>query len=308
VLRLENWGFRTVLNRLLGNRPFVLLNNHPNFYWKGLLAGLMRDATLSVYDLSDDFLEFHSVQAHREVIGRSLEYSCRGSDLVLAVNQHVADRYRKYNENTHVVLNATNTENFLRESFAEIPQLADIRRQAQAVFGYAGIINRVRLDYDLVRTTAEARPDWHFMFLGSADPSFLEMVADHPNLHYHPAVSYRELPDWLHGFDAIVVPFERNAHTQGNDLLKVNDGLAMGKPVVVAGVECLERYGDLIRVAHGPEEFVQALEAARNDYDPAEVERRRAFARANSWTRRTAAVHALLVEQLRAKLEGVRAE
>ncbi len=301
ALRAENRGFRTYLNRLLGGRPFILLNNHPNFYWSDLLAGLMGDAELTVYDLSDDFLEFHQIQRHRDVIAASLEYCCSRSDLVLAVNPHVADRYRIHNPNVHVVLNATNVENFQRPSYARVAMLERIRTDAEAVFGYAGIINRVRLDYELLRRTLDRRPHWHLVLVGSADPSFLDLVERYPNLHHHPAVDYHLLPDWLHGFDAVIVPFEHNAHTQGNDLLKVNDALAMGKPVVVAGVRSLDRYGDLVRVARHADEFLSALEASRVEKDPELMERRRAFARENSWRHRAQEVQDILEQALREK-------
>lgn len=255
AVRFEEWMFRSVLRRYLGNRPFVLLNNHPNFYSPAILDELMAGARLSVFDLSDDFVEFFTDQDHRALFRRNIEHCCTHSDLVFTVNQHVADKYGPHNPNTFVVQNSTNFDNFSRPAYRPVRWLEKIRKRGGAVLGCTGIINRIRIDYELLEELVTLRATDQFVFVGNCDPSFLELAARHDNVHHHGQVPYQELPNWIHAFDAALIPFRLNEHTRGNDLLKFHDYLAMGKSIVCSdtgGVEvrgpdpCRRRTGRLL--------------------------------------------------------------
>jgi glycosyltransferase involved in cell wall biosynthesis len=296
----EEWIFTTVLRFLRGRRPYVLLNNNPNFQPRSLLEQLMREAALRVFDLSDDFEEFYEDEARRTIYRDNIEFACTRSEVVLAVNEHVQQKYSVYNPSTYVIPNATNFWNFRRDHYRPIPFLDRIRAQGGPILGHTGTINRVRVDYELLESLVQRNPRWQFVFIGGADPSFLSIVDRHPNLHYHPSVAYNDLPNWIHYFDVGIIPFRVNQHTKGNDLLKFNDYLAMGKGIVTTNMGGAHRYDGLLWVASDAQEFAACIEQALEGTSEEMRDRRMDVARRNSWEARAGAVHSILAKHLEA--------
>jgi glycosyltransferase involved in cell wall biosynthesis len=296
--RFEDGVHLGLLRMMRTGRPYVLLNNHPDFHPKGILHDLMRNATLRVFDLSDDFEEFYEDEHQRSIYRESMAYSCRNSEVVLAVNEHVKQKYAVYNPAIYVVSNATNYWNFHREHYRRVPFIEKIRAHGGPILGHTGTINRVRLDYELLEQLAQSRPHWQFVFVGSADPSFLTLVERHANVHYHPQVAYQELPDWIHAFDAAIIPFRVNRHTLGNDLLKFNDYLAMGKSIVTTDTGGARKYEELIMVANDAAEFTAYVERALAGESDEIRKRRRDLARQNSWEDRARTVQSIFMDHL----------
>ncbi len=296
--KFEDWVFRRMLRSFTGNRRFVLLINHPNFSSPDVLGELMGEAALNIFDMSDDFVEFFTEESHREHFRRNIEYCCTNSDLVFTVNEHVAEKYGPHNPNTIVVPNSTNFSNFHRRVFRPIPWLEKIRRSGNPVLGCTGIINRVRIDYELLEDMVTRRPQWQFVFIGNADPSFLDIVLRHDNVHRHTQVPYDELPDWINYFDAAIIPFRINEHTRGNDLLKFHDYLAMGKSIVTTRTAGAWRFEGLIHVADETRGFLECTEDALGPVSEELRQKRVDMARRNSWNSRAGEIESILRDHL----------
>ncbi|MEJ7712445.1 MAG: hypothetical protein WKF84_21970 [Pyrinomonadaceae bacterium] len=79
--------------------------------------------------------------------------------------------------------------------------------------GFYGVIDE-RLDIELLRNAASARPDWHWVIVGpivKIDPADLPRSE---NVHYLGSKSYKELPVYLAGWDVAMLPFARNESTR----------------------------------------------------------------------------------------------
>lgn len=296
--RFEDWLFRSLVRWLRGTGPFILLNNHPHFFSQPLLVELMDQAALSVFDMSDDFVEYFQIEEHRRQLEENIEFCWSNSDVVFAINEHVKRKYGKHNPNAYVIPNATNYFNFDRPRYHRIPFLEAIKAKGQPILGYTGIINRVRIDYELLETVLRARQDCQFVFVGSTDTSFAPIAAKYPNVHYHRQVHYGVLPDWISYFDATIVPFQVNEHTRGNDLLKFNDYLAMGKSIVTTNTGGASKYDGLVRIASDAESFLACIEQSLRGDASEVVVRRKNEARRNSWDRRVREVESILREHL----------
>lgn len=293
---LEEKLFRRRLRAARGDGEYLLLNNHPNFFSRPLLDELSEGAKLSLYDLSDDFVEYHRTEEDRAMIDDSVRYACAKADVVLAINDHLCAKYG--GDDTYEIRNSTNYRNFARDHYRSVPFLDQLKSTGQPIIGYTGIINSIRVDYELLRGILDARPEWNFVFIGSSDRSFRALAAEYPHVTQRDAVDYEALPDHVAYFDATIVPFHVNEHTRGNDLLKFNDYLAMGKVVVTTNTGGAERYGDLLTVAGSADEFVASIESATGA-DSAELRKRRqAFAEKNSWSERVLEIEAIIRDHL----------
>ncbi len=296
--RFEEKCFASMVRYFQGNRPTVLLNNHPLFFSSQLLDELMQKAVLSVFDLSDDFVEFYRVDADRLAIGSSLHHACSHSDLVFTVNEHLKNKYAHFNSNMYVVPNATNFENFHRDAYRPVDFLEDIRARGGSILGYSGNINSIRVDYALLEALASNRLDCQYVFIGGADPSFHSIVERHPNLHHHPWVSSDRLADCIRYFDAAIIPFQVNAHTLGNDLLKFNDYLAMGKPIVTTDMGGARKYEGLLWIATDAAHFLASIDEALGESSPEIRQRRMDMAATNSWRQRALEIQDILLKHL----------
>lgn len=129
-------------------------------------------------------------------------------------------------------------------------------------FGFAGVIDE-RLDIDLVAEAAAAKPDWHFVMIGPVvkiDPATLPNL---PNIHYLGSKDYKELPNYIAGWDVAIIPFAMNESTKYISPTKTPEYLAGGKPVISTPIRDVVRpYGDnnLVHIAATTEQFIKCGE------------------------------------------------
>ncbi|HEU5320448.1 MAG TPA: glycosyltransferase, partial [Methylomirabilota bacterium] len=274
--------------------PYVLLVNRPADPESPLVGRLFEGAALRVFDWSDDFEEFEVDDAARARLRGACDFFLRRSDLVLAVNERLARRAREVHPAVRLVRNATHYDILCRGASPGLVPAAVMRRIPRPVIGYMGWLNPARLDTGLLEAIVEARSAWSLVFLGPAtsDRPLGDRLRKAPNVHRLPPVPYDALPRYLSAFDVCILPNRINAHTDGNDPLKIYDYLATGKPIVAtptAGTEGLE---GVLRLAPDAPSFIRAVEDALGERDDALVERRQALARLHSWDVRVAEVAA----------------
>ncbi len=280
--------------------PYVLLVNRPADPTSPLVARLFEGAALRVFDWSDDFEEFEADAPARARLRRACDFFLRESDLVLAVNERLARRAREVHPAVRLVRNATHYDILCRAASPVLRAARAMRRIPRPVIGYMGWLNPVRLDTELLEALAAARPSWSLVFLGPASSSrpLGDRLPKAPNVHRLPAVPYEELPRYLCAFDVCILPNRINAHTDGNDPLKIYDYLATGKPIVAtptAGTEGLE---GVIRLARDTPSFIRAIDEALDDADETVGRLRQTLASRHSWDARVSEVAAALSDML----------
>jgi UDP-galactopyranose mutase len=186
-------------------------------------------------------------------------------------------------------------------SFAgEPPDQAAI---AHPRLGFFGVIDE-RMDYDLLRGVAAARPGWHLVLIGPTakiDPAALPRAA---NIHYLGAKSYAELPAYIAGWDAAMLPFARNEATRFISPTKTPEYLAAGKPVVSTSIRDVVRpYGQqgLARIADCAADFVAAVESAMAEDAAERIRAADAFLTHTSWDGTWTRMRQLIEEAIAAR-------
>ncbi len=275
-----------IIRRLNNHKPFILFMNCPDIFSNYILDELLKDTVLSIFDFSDDFMELVTVQKSREEFNFNITRYARAANIVLTVNDHVKQKYDFLNKNIHVLRNATNYSNFDRNSFKPVKFLAKIKNGGKKIIGYSGSFNMYRTDCNLLDFLLEKRPCWEFVFIGPAESLLVEKYSRFNNFHYILPVDYQSLPDYTRYFDVAIVPFKINEHTKGNDLLKLHDFLAMGKPVVSTGIGGANDLKDVIRIAQRPSDFLKEIENALLNDNQGDVLKRKNTALKNSWHNR----------------------
>ncbi|MCG6964464.1 MAG: glycosyltransferase [Acidobacteria bacterium] len=180
------------------------------------------------------------------------------------------------------------------EHWADASPSPVLSRTPRPIIGYFGAIAEW-FDVRLVEDLALARPGWSFVLVGStygADTSRLEQLE---NVHLLGERPYAEIPSLAAAFDVGIIPFRRTPLTEATDPVKLYEMMSLGLDVVATPLPELEAHGPLLRLAEGSDEFLAAIEEAlRTPASEAVVERRREFARANTWDARVDALEGAL--------------
>jgi UDP-galactopyranose mutase len=243
------------------------------------------------YDCMDELSLFRGapprlVELEQELLSRASVVCTGGHSLFEAKrNKHA---------NVHPVPSSVEVKHFAR---ARDPQEdpADQAGIPHPRLGFFGVLDE-RLDVDLLRAVADARPDWHFVLLGPVvkiDPALLPRG---PNLHYLGMKKYEQLPAYLAGWDVALLLFARNEATRYISPTKTPEYLAAGKPVVSTSIRDVMRpYGarGLVEIADTPADFALAVSAALRP-DPERQRRADAFLSTMSWDATFAKMKALL--------------
>lgn len=208
---------------------------------------------ICVYDNMDELSAFRGASPRLISLERRL---FQRADVVFTGGQSLYDAKRSKHRNIHAFPSSIDASHFraARLGRSDPPDQAAIPHPR---LGYFGVIDE-RFDAGLVARLADLRPDWNLIMIGPVvkiDPASLPR---RPNIHWLGAKSYDELPSYLGGWDAGVMPFAMNEATRFISPTKTPEFLAAGLPVVSAPITDVVRpYGasGLVEIAGTHEEF-----------------------------------------------------
>jgi UDP-galactopyranose mutase len=217
-------------------------------------------AAAVVYDCMDELSCFRF--APPELGDRERQLMER-ADVVFTGGYSIFEAKRHLHDNIHPFPSSVDTAHFAeaRKRMPEPPDQADIPAPR---LGYYGVIDE-RIDLDLLKEVAQARPEWSLVMVGP-----LAKIGEHDlpranNIHYLGRKAYHELPAYLSGWDVALMPFAMNEATRFISPTKTPEYLAGGRPVVSTPVEDVKRqYGALnsVLIASEPSTFVRCCEKA----------------------------------------------
>lgn len=232
-----------------------------------------------VFDVLDDFAQFSNVHASKAGEERKLAGE---ADLVLATSKALYDRCALRGKRVLMLPNAGDPGHF-----GSAPAEAPLSGRARPVVGYFGAISDW-FDADLVRYLAERRPGHTFVLIGHAFGADAAALEGLPNVELLGEKPYADLPSYLHGFDACIMPFKDTELIRATHPVKIYEYLAAGKPVVATDMPELRPMSDMCHLASSKEDFAAKLDAAVSEKDPGAARKRAEFARRNTWDDRFA--------------------
>lgn len=234
-----------------------------------------------VYDCMDELSAFAGAPASMRE--REHELLAR-ADVVFTGGQTLFESKRHSHANVHAFPSSVDVAHFARARAAQ-PDREDQAHVPHPRLGFFGVVDE-RMDLELLRQVAAARPDWHLIIVGPVvkiDPSSLPVAA---NIHYLGPQRYEDLPSYLAGWDVALLPFARNDATRYISPTKTPEYLAAGRPVVSTSIrDVIRPYGvaGLARIADDPADFVAAVEAALVEDAAERLRQVDAFLTQTSW-------------------------
>lgn len=224
------------------------------------------------------------------------------ADVVFTGGQSLYEAKQDRHQNIHAFPSSIDVAHFRQaRDISEEPE--DQKSIARPRLGFCGVIDE-RMNIEMIGKMAELRPDWQFVMIGPVVKISDEDLPRRENIHYLGGKDYKELPQYLAGWDAAIMPFAINESTKFISPTKTPEYLAAGKPVVSTAIRDVVRpYGDkgLVHIATTAEEFVAACEKAMREETPERVEQADEFLAQMSWEQTWARIAELIREAARGK-------
>lgn len=279
----------------LGFKDFLLFNDNEllkGFYLKDLLFPSLSIYYSRDYILAVDYWKRHGERLEPLIIAQN--------DLCLANSLYLTDYCKTYNDNSYYVGQGCDIEMFTEVNVDYIPnELRDIKTR---VIGYVGALNSIRLDISLIYYIANERKDLTFVLVGPEDENFA-----HSDLHHLENVVFtgmkkpEELPLYMNFFDVCINPQLVNMVTIGNYPRKIDEYLAMGKPVVATQTRAMEIFSSYVYLAESKENFALFIQQALEENTEELQISRRAFASSHTWANCVDEIYTAISKSLKIK-------
>ncbi|MFO8054265.1 MAG: glycosyltransferase [Bacteroidales bacterium] len=204
------------------------------------------------------------------------------ADIIFTNSYYHNDIASEHNKHSYFAGQGCDLEMYNRDNVHEIP--ADIRSINSPIIGYTGVLTSIRLDITIIEHMAKARPDWNIVLVGPEDEDFKNSnLHNIPNVHFFGRKDPEGLAAYINAFDLAINPQLVNEMTIGNYPLKIDEYLAMGKPVLATSTKAMEYFAEYSYLANNKEEYVELAERALKEDNEEKAKSRILYARGHSW-------------------------
>lgn len=283
------WRVRAAIKHVGFRQPVLWFTvPHP-----GTLVGHLGERS-AVYYCIDNYAALPDVDAVQ--VQRMDDELSKRADLVYVCSPALAEKKRSLNVSAVLAPHGVEVDHFRRSYEDHLPVPERARGLDKPVIGMFGLVDS-RIDFDMLRFIAKARPSWTFLFVGRSSGHEHEF-AGFDNVILTGPVPYADLPNWAQVFDVGIMPYRPSPLITNSNPLKLREYLAAGIPVVSVPVPTLEPYKDHVLVAETPQDFLDAIERSLNENGPERARARIAAVEPHSWDARVADVVAVLERHL----------
>lgn len=261
----------------LGFKDFILFNDNEIF--KGFyLTDFLKPQT-SIYYSRDYMIAVDYWKKHGEMLEPKL---IAKNDICVANSTYLADYCKTYNPNSFYVGQGCDLDIFFKKNIDK--KSLGLENISGPIIGYVGALQSIRLDKDILLHIAISKPEWTIVLVGPEDDLFKESeLHNYNNILFLGMKPISELPNYINVFDVCINPQLINLVTIGNYPRKIDEYLAIGKPVVATSTKAMDTFADFVYLANTKEDYIPLIEEALlNDSDELQTKRRN-FALEHTW-------------------------
>ena len=260
----------------LGFKDFILFNDNDifrSFYLKELLRPKISIYYSRDYLLTVDYWKLHGKKLEPKLMAKS--------DLCVANSVYLANYCKQYNKNSYYIGQGCDIDEFAHFK-GNIP--ADLSEIKKPVIGYVGALQNIRLDIQLLKYIAQQRPEYSIVLVGPEDDEFKKSdLHGIDNIYFLGAKPADQMPAYIKGFDVCLNPQIVNEVTIGNYPRKIDEYLAMGKPVIATQTDGMTVFKDHTYLCSNHEEYLSAIKKALEEDSPSLQQERAKFASLHTW-------------------------
>ncbi|MES2332694.1 MAG: glycosyltransferase [Bacteroidota bacterium] len=262
----------------LGFTDFILFDDNDiirTFYLKEMLKPAISVYYYRDFILGVDYWKVHGTKLEPLLLAKS--------DVCVANSYYFADYCRQFNPHSYFVGQGCDLTMFTNRDDLSIP--ADMTGFQAPVIGYVGALESLRLDLDIIEYIATQHPEWSVVLVGPEDSVFNKSdLHEIKNIHFLGAKKPEELPAYIKAFDVCLNPQLISKVTIGNYPRKIDEYLAMGKPVVATATQLMRNvFADHTYLGLTKEDYVTNIEKALDENSIELREARIHYAESHSW-------------------------
>ena len=280
INKINNKRFATRISlaaQTLGFENVILFNDNDitrSFYLKEMLGVKTSIYYSRDYMIGVDYWKRQGMRLEPKLIAKS--------DLCVANSTYLTNYCKQYNHNSYYVGQGCETELFNSVKPDDVPE--EIKQIASPKIGYVGALQSLRLDIEIIKGIAKERPSWNVILVGPEDEDFQKSdLHQIPNVHFLGPKSPVSLPKYINSFDVCINPQLVNDVTKGNYPRKIDEYLAVGKPVVATQTEAMLDFSEHVYLAQSLEDYLAFLERALEEDSEDRIAARKSFAATHTW-------------------------
>lgn len=230
------------------------------------------------YYIYDDFT---NVPWFRGFVEQEEERFITKADMIIVSSDELKKRKAHFNKPVEVIHNGVHFNEFYAGIY--MPRL---NGNFIKTIGYTGTIDD-RIDIDLLEQVIKEMPFYRFLFVGKVfDADVRDRLAKYINVRFEGPVTPAEVPLKMAQMDVGIIPYVCNELTAAIYPLKVNEYLAMVKPVVMTPFASLGEIDRVVYTAPKATMFKYCIELALTETNAALRQQRYVLARKADWKTR----------------------
>lgn len=242
------------------------------------------------YVIGQSYWKKHGTRLEPEIIAKA--------DITMGNSTLFCEELKKYNLN--VFLLETGVDLSLYDSGKEYQTPVDIKDISHPIVGYTGAIDSTRLDEKLMCQIAEKRPGYSFILTGTEDELFKNsLLHKMNNVFFTGSRKVEDLSSYITAFDVCINPQKINEITQGNYPLKIDEYLALGKPIVATATKfMIEVFKEHVHLANNADEYLKMIDLGIEESKDVILKGERIkFAHTHSWENRVNKLYEVLTDK-----------
>jgi glycosyltransferase involved in cell wall biosynthesis len=204
--------------------------------------------------------------------GKSYEIKFLGqAEKVIVSSEGLRKKFDPYHPHVSCVKNGVNLRFFKSDS----------SQKTSKKLGYLGAFDD-RIDLGLLEKVALEYPDYIIEILGP-----VKLTVNLPsNVIFLGSCPQEQIQEIVQNWAVCLIPFRKTPFTQAIYPLKINEYLALGKPVLSTDFSDLSDFKGLVRISKEPEDFVKGIYREKRADNRIKRSKRIDFASQNSWEAR----------------------
>lgn len=259
-------------------KDIILFNDNDiirTFYLKELLKPAISIYYYRDYVLGVDYWKLHGGKLEPLLIAKS--------DLCLTNSVYFADYCRQFNPHSYFIGQGCDFTMFKNAETLSIPQ--DLSYLSRPLIGYVGALESLRLNLEILEYIAMQHPEWTLVLVGPEDSIFkTSPLHQLSNIHFLGSKKPQELPAYIYAFDICINPQLINEVTMGNYPRKIDEYLALGKPVVATATQLMNTvFAEHVYLGNTGGAYVQLIEKALKEDNKQKQDERKRYANTHSW-------------------------
>jgi len=280
VNRINNKNYSKRIQKALNELGFknIILFSDQSIYHSFYLKEFLKPDWFIYY--SRDFLQ--GVDYWKPNGTRLEPKIIRKADICVGNSHYLMDFTAQYNAHSYYIGQGCDVSLFNPDKTYEIPE--GMKNIPKPIIGYVGALVKRRLDIDLLIYIAKNKPDWSLVLVGPEDEDFKKSELHQiPNVYFLGNQLLETLPGYIENFDVCINPQILNPITIGNYPRKIDEYLAMGKPVVALKTQAMREFENYTYLATEHSEFITEATKALAENSPEKARDRIHFASTHTW-------------------------